>query len=150
MRAGRQVECVRRALEDAVALPDAPPLMVSGGDGTVPGEEHQADLLAVRATLDGPAVGEPQYLESDVLPAGRLRAHLYDAAVLIRLLLAGHEQFAHAPTLLSRGSDAPLVGLWRIPRGRRLRSPSRRPPQRAHPRRTRRSGQSRSGPRGRG
>src|SRR5215212_10963509 len=119
MRAGRQVERVWRAFEDAVALSDAPPLVVSGGDGAEPGEEHQADLLAVRATLDGPAVGEPQYLEADILPAGGLRAHLYDAPIPVRFLLAGHEQLAHALKLLSRGSDAPPGVPWRTPRGRR-------------------------------
>ena len=57
-RPRRQVDRERRALEDAVALPDVPPLVV-GGDGAVPGEDNKTDLFGIRATLDGPSFLEP-------------------------------------------------------------------------------------------
>jgi hypothetical protein len=59
VRVGRQVDRVRRTLEDAIALSDAPPLVLPGVDGAVPGEEHQTDLPALGATPDGPTVLEP-------------------------------------------------------------------------------------------
>src|SRR5215211_1507426 len=153
-RARRQVDRVRRPLEDAVAAAYAPPLLLRGGHSAESGEDDEAHLLPASVALDDSSIREPQHLEADVLPTGGLRRNPHNAAVGIRPRIGAHYKPRHAlnPSLKP---DASLTGTCVLPScsrhtlcGRRSQTPSQRPRRRARPRRSRSRGRPRSGPRG--
>jgi hypothetical protein len=96
IRPRREVERIRRSLEDGVAPPDAPPPAARDRDVAVAGENHEADLLGVRVPLDGPSVREPQHFEADVLPIGGLRRDPHDAAAGVRRFVGAYHKIRHA------------------------------------------------------
>src|SRR5215213_5013262 len=94
--ARRQIEGIRRPIEDAPSATEILPLFAPCRDVARPRERDQAHLIAPCVPAHATARLESEHLESDVLPARGLRRNLDQGAVTVRLVVAGSEQIWHA------------------------------------------------------